>query len=271
MPNEPRLTKAERREQARLAARRMKEETEQRKRRNRIVSVVAIVLGVFVVASFAVGFWALNKDSDTKIVKPKIATSDNAYLYSQEGVGKDDPSAVRVTLFTDYICPFCSTVETEYSDKLRDYAARGLVTIEYHPLALLDNYSLDAEYSTRSTVASAAVADLQPDRWFAFHDALFENQPPENTTGLSDTEIAEIATNVGVNDATIKKFTDGTYDGWVDQAKKQAIDDGITGTPVVKIDGEDFTNLQDSDAFWAALDAAVEAQGLEPTPTGTAE
>jgi protein-disulfide isomerase len=62
-----------------------------------------------------------------------------------------------------------------------------------HSVSILDRLSDGSEYSTRAASASAWVADRAPEQFSAFHESLFADQPEENTPGLSDEQIAQVA------------------------------------------------------------------------------
>ena len=79
-----------------------------------------------------------------------------------------------------------------------------------------------------------------PEQAWAFHGALYENQPKEGTTGLSDDEIAAIARDAGVPSDVVDRFADGTYESWTASVTQKAFDSGIQGTPTVVIDGQQF-------------------------------
>ncbi len=86
-------------------------------------------------------------------------------------------------------------------------------------------------------------------------------QPAENTAGLSDEEIATIATGVGVPQAVADTLADGTYAWWVGQATDLASQDlGSLATPTVLLDGVQLdpstTNYFDPDTLKAAIEAA---------------
>ena len=51
------------------------------------------------------------------------------------------------------------------------------------------------------------MADEAPEQFLDFNAALFANQPAENTEGLSDEEIAQVARDAGVPDEVVSRFT----------------------------------------------------------------
>lgn len=73
----------------------------------------------------------------------------------------------------------------------------GTVLLRIHPMNFLDDASLGTKYSTRAANAFVTVWKAEPDKALAFNKLLFANQPKENTTGLTDAQIAQIASQAG--------------------------------------------------------------------------
>ena len=115
-----------------------------------------------------------------------------------------------------------------------------MARIELRPISFLDETSNGTEYSTRSANAIATVADAAPEASGTSTPRLYEQQPAEGSEGLSDDQIADIATDAGVPADVVDRFTDGTYRPWVASVTQQAFDSGVQGTPTVKIDGTEF-------------------------------
>jgi len=77
-----------------------------------------------------------------------------------------------------------------------------------------------------------------------FMQAMFANQPDENTTGLTDEQILEIAASVGVTDIDTC-VAEGEYVNYVAELTEQTpIQPGLTGiaTPTVTVNGEAIAN-----------------------------
>ena len=169
------------------------------------------------------------------VVVPAGATADGRIA-----VGQAD-APVGVTVFFDYMCPFCGRFEAANSAELDRMVSSGQVRLDLRPMAFLDPQSDGARYSTRAANALATVADGAADKVGAFHRALFSNQPKEGTKGLSDAELADIARDAGVPDAVVDRFDDEQFTGWVSDVTQQAFDAGITATPTVMVNGHPFT------------------------------
>ena len=215
------------------------EAARQQARRRKVVTIIAsaVVLALVVAIVWAVVRAAGGNESSGAtgaVVPPGNLTSEGRIP-----VG-DDNAPVTVTIFYDYMCPACGAFEAGNSDELTRLVADGTAKVELHPMNFLDPTSNGTEYSTRAANAVATVADGAPDQLWAFHSALYENQPEEGTTGLSDDEIAGIAEEAGVPSEVVDRFVDRTYDRWVDSMNAGANEDGVESTPTVLVNGETF-------------------------------
>src|SRR5690606_14596617 len=90
------------------------------------------------------------------------------------------------------------------------------------------------EYSLRAANAAACVAEFSPDDFFAFHEALFADQPAENTDGLSDEELVDLAARAGATPISqIEKcIDDQRFRRWVKDATTRALTGPLPGTEV---------------------------------------
>ena len=236
--------------QAQLAA------ASKRKTRRRLIAtvgalvIVGLVAAVVVAIVQAAGRQRTLPEVTGTVVAPHHLTSTGAIA-----VGKAD-APVKVQLYYDYMCPACGAFEAANSGELDRLVSDGTARIELHPIAFLDGQSSGTEYSTRTANAIAVTADAAPDRVWAFHTALYGQQPEEGSSGLTDQQIAGIATDAGVPANVVERFTQGAYRPWVASVTRDAFATGIEHTPTVKIDGEVFTG----DVFKAGpLTQAIES------------
>lgn len=272
-------SKNDRRDAAREKARELREQQAKRDKRNKLIAIgglsaavvtLVVVAALIIIPSLGPGIAYSADDADsvlpTDVTAPASAEDTGAIPVGQDGVA-GVPAAdgdVVVSVYFDYMCPYCGRFEEANDAELAQLREGGGVTVEYHPVSFLDAQSAGGEYSTRAGNAAAVVADQDPDNYAAFSSALFANQPEEGTKGLSDEEIADLATEVGVPDAVVAQFTATaddadwrTFAPWVAAATNQASADlGGLSTPTVLIDGEQFTG----DMYTAGpLTQAVEA------------
>jgi protein-disulfide isomerase len=169
------------------------------------------------------------------LVTPAIATSNGALM-----LGKAT-APVKVEIYLDYMCPYCGRFERANSGELDRMVADGTARIELYPLSFLDKMSNESRYSTRAANAVATVADRSPDKVLAFSNALFVSQPAEGSAGLSDDQIAKLASGAGVPPEVVARFTEGIFEPWVVASTSAVFKSGVTGTPTVKINGTRFS------------------------------
>lgn len=145
------------------------------------------------------------------------------------GDGKD-----VIDTYVDFMCPNCRAFETEFGEKLQKAAAENKITLNIHPVSVLDRASQGTKYPTRAAGAMYCVAEKTPDASLKFFNSLFENQPDEGTEGLSNAELASYAVAAGATDAA-DCIAKGTYMDYVtDQTRERKIE----GTPTVEINGK---------------------------------
>jgi protein-disulfide isomerase len=175
-------------------------------------------------------------------------------------LGSGAAGAVRVVTYVDYFCPYCGEFEATNGDQLAEWVDNGDIVLEVHPVAILDRASLGTRYSTRAANAAACVADTSPGSFEAFSALLFARQPAENTEGLSDADLVDLASDAGVSDASDVRecIQSERFSGWIAEATERALSgplpnsdlDALTGTPTVIVDGVQYTgSLDDPDEF----------------------
>ena len=162
------------------------------------------------------------------------ATADGGIQLGQDlkpgGSVPDD--VVRVDIVFDYICPVCKHLEDLIGADLRAAAQDGQIMLVMHPLGYLDVYST-TEYSTRAANAAVTIAARAPEQFVAFDLLMWEHQPDEGGAGLSDSEIADLAKQAGVDDAVIAELTARPFGEWVTSATQLNQNrDGFQGTPM---------------------------------------
>ena len=235
--NDPRPTKAVRREEARLKAAQMRKEQERKAKRNRILAISGLVVAVL--ALVGVGFAIVNQNktnqaansdvvyggTSTNVVAPALAdvtapapADDKGGIpvsgTTAEDVGVVGDGDVTLTVYFDFMGPICGQFEEINGDDLDTMLKDGGTTIEYHPISFLDGNSSGTFYSTRAANAAAIVADQAPGQFADFVSAMYVDQPAEGSEGRTDAEIEKIATDVGVPAEVAATFTstvDGTY------------------------------------------------------------
>ena len=249
-----RPTKAERREEARQAALALRAKQEAEARRNRLIGIVgaAAVLIAFVVVVVVI-LTRGGEDKNLPQVQPSFAAANGGgVVMDADGIvtppADADESwpvgafgdAVVVTVYSDPICPWCKVFEQSAMPILEDMRLAGEVVVDHRVVGNLDSQSMGSRYSTRAAAALYTVAELAPEAYVGFEKAVFDNQPAEGTTGLTDEELANIARVSGVPEEAAAAIAEGEHIWWVGQVTNAARElfDGRLATPSVRLNGE---------------------------------
>jgi protein-disulfide isomerase len=271
--NAQRPTRNQARELAREKAREMRLAGSSRVKRNRIfvqlglgvlaLAVIGALTAVILTAFQPAGPGPLNMQSDgIKISSGNVAVPTPANPSDASPVASPANAAgvVDITLYVDYLCPICRQFEEANKDAIADLLARGAATIEIHPIAILTNRSQGTQYSLRAANAAACVANDYPNSFMNFHNALFDNQPQEDTPGWTDEELIGFATQAGAGPAVEQCINDQNFKDWVKASTERAISGdiainnkdkkftGVTGTPTIVINGKQFNPVYDPTA-----------------------
>jgi protein-disulfide isomerase len=276
IPGKPLPPKKDRREEARETARIQREEQKKRETRNRwflrggigigLIAVAAIVAFVVVgsikpptpgPANMASDGIMLEGDGTQITAVSTPATQPDADPVPTDLSERTD--TVDIAVYLDYLCPYCNQFETTNADQINSWLTAGNVTLEVHPVSILDNASAGSKYSTRAANAASCVANYEPDRFLDVNAALFANQPSEGTTGLSNAELVSLAETAGVTDEAVATcITDQEFSDWVGSATDRALSGplpnsslpSLQGTPTVIVEGEQYTgSFEDAAAF----------------------
>ncbi|GAA1390652.1 hypothetical protein GCM10009613_31720 [Pseudonocardia kongjuensis] len=191
----------------------------------------ATVLGIIVVVAFAalVGFGVYWNNSSSSTLVPANATASGV------PTGNADAPAT-VDVYLDFQCPHCKTFEEQAGPTLEELRTSGQAQIVYHPVAFLDRVST-TQYSTRAAAASgcAAEAGVFPE----FERLLYQNQPTEGGDGLPNEQLVQLGQQAGAGPDFAACVDDQRFAPWSQQITQQALRDNVSGTPSVKVNGQD--------------------------------
>jgi protein-disulfide isomerase len=198
----------------------------QERRRNIILA--SVLGGSILLVAGLIGFAIYQTQKPKAYHTPAHATADASGIVAA-GTGR-----VRVDLYVDYQCPVCKGFDNAASTSLDQMVTKDQITLVYHPVAFLDRMS-STQYSTRAASASGCAADLS--HFLEFTRVLYGKQPPENSAGLSDDQIIQVAGQAGIIDPKFATCVrDETYKNWVAHVTDSAAGKKVVGTPTVLVD-----------------------------------
>ncbi|SEM99927.1 DUF4190 domain-containing protein [Cryobacterium sp. TMT1-3] len=196
-------------------------------------------------------------ESSTPLPTGQLGAADFDGGYLEFGTG-----VVIIDEYVDPMCPYCAQFEAANGELLAAGVASGDITLRVHSLTFLDRMSQGTDYSSRASAALTCQATLNPGETLAFLSALFANQPLEQTAGLSNGELAALATGA----SNIADCIDsGDYQAWSQQNTEAALTgpiegaeiESVKGTPTVLVDGVQYTgSLTDTAEFSAFVASA---------------
>jgi protein-disulfide isomerase len=287
MSNTAENGKKARREHARELARQEREAEKRRRKRNRLLIQGGIIVAVLAAATAVAVVIATS--TTTSATNPKNMASDGI-LFTGDGttlspvptkalkagadpVATDTSStgaAVNIVTYIDYACPICQTFETTNAEQITGWATSGEASLEIHPISILDRVSLGTKYSSRAANAAVCVANYEPDEYMAVNDALFAQQPAENTSGLDTAALKKLVADAGADsDQVASCIGDKRFADWVKNATDRVTagelaSDTVTefqGTPTVLVNGQLYQGAFDDASAFQAFVSSVAAAG----------
>lgn len=223
---------------ARLHEQRAREAQAAKTRRRIVVGVSSVaVLALVGGVAFAVSGSSSGDSAPTgPLVVPANASGPDGTLVTY---GKAD-AAHTLKVYEDFRCPVCEQLETSAGSTIRQLADDGTYKIEYQLATFLDD-NLGGKGSKTALNAAGAALNEGVDKFKAFHDVLYANQPDERKDGFGDVNtILTLADQVpGLKtDAFVKAVTEGTYLPWAAKVSAAFDASGVSGTPTVQLDGK---------------------------------
>lgn len=276
-------SKKERRDQAREHAREMREAERKRKVRNSWILRGSVGIALVAVAVITVLVVNSVRQAEIDAATPKPGPANmlsDGILLQGDGTGEivavptagiavggemvptdltKHADTVNIVTYVDYFCPVCQAFEQANAEQLGTWVSSGAATLEVHPIAILDGASLGTRYASRAANAMACVANYQPNVYFQASNAMYANQPEEQTTGLKNAEIASILAQAGATDVNIAScINDEEFKQWVtaatDRTNVGPIPNSelarVQGTPTVLVNGYQYPgSISDANEF----------------------
>ncbi|MEY4320295.1 MAG: hypothetical protein RLZZ471_236 [Actinomycetota bacterium] len=280
-PHKP--TRSEQRDAARAKAKELREQHKKNEKRKGIVVKLGIGAGVVAVAAIiaAVILTGVANESGQSET-PSNLTANNGILIGAGGVAILDgkvpapiatPAAttkpVHIVTYIDYQCPYCAHFENANLKQIKGWLDTGFATLEIRPISFLDGRGSPNTYSSRAANAALAVAKYSPNKFFAFNEALFLNQPAENTKGPENDQLIELAKSLGVNSNAFQAAVKNKDFGkWILSTTSKVLGNpvidsnptvNLEGTPLVLVNGQSYTGAIDNAAEFSQFVTGIAA------------
>ncbi|MGH3719452.1 MAG: DsbA family protein [Pseudonocardiaceae bacterium] len=179
-----------------------------------VIAGVAIVVVLIIVVGVGLLVQSRNKTGPLGPAIP-VAAAGVEYRVAAQGdtIVTGNPQApVTIDIYEDFMCPVCGQFEKLYHPRLAQAAADGKAKVVYHPVAILDDRSVPAGYSTLA--AGATLCATQSGIFPRFHDSLYATQPPEGGQGWTSAQLVQLGRSLGAG---------GGFEGCVQTGAQQRV------------------------------------------------
>lgn len=156
---------------------------------------------------------------------------------------------VHIVEFADFRCPFCEKFFTDTESQIiKDYVNTGKASFSFRQFPFLGPAS--------TVAADAAECANNQGKFWAFHDYMYKNQPPESDTSMyTNDNLTQIAGQLGMDTNT---FSSCLNDKQTDAKAQTDLTDGqkagVSGTPTIFVNGIPVVGAQPYSAFQQIID-----------------
>jgi protein-disulfide isomerase len=167
-----------------------------------------------------------------------------------DGAPARGPATAPVTIveFSDFHCPFCKSVFSTLKQVLAHYGER--VRLVYR------DFPIDQLHPRARQAAEAARCARDQDRFWAFHDAIYEGPPEADTARL-----LEYARQVGADaEALDRCVSAGTHKDAVQRDIDEGLRLGVRATPTFFVNGRRLAGAQSLETFRRIIDDELESK-----------
>ena len=212
-----------------------------------VIAGVAIVVVLAVVVGGGIWLQHHNKNKASALpVAIPVAAAGVKYRVAEQGdtiVTGNLHAPVTIDIYEDFMCPVCGQFEKLYHQGLAQAAADGKAKVVYHPVAILNDYSVPPGYS--KLAAGATLCAAQAGIFPRFHDSLFDAQPTEDGPGWTSAQLQQLGRSLGGGDGFTRCVQSGAQQQHVTTATENASryisglrSDHQFGTPSVLVNGK---------------------------------
>ena len=163
----------------------------------------------------------------------------------------ESSAAVVVREYADYQCPSCGAFARNVAPELRRaYIDTGRIRFEFYDFAWIGPESRDAANAARCAGAQ--------DRYWSYHDLLYQNQAGENAGAFTRDKLKAFGRTLGLDAVQLDRCVDdASFASAVEADLAAARSQGFTGTPTFLIGDQRIVGAQPFEVFAAAIDAVL--------------
>lgn len=174
----------------------------------------------------------------------KLAKSKSKELESNpfSPVKGAEDAKVTIVEFFDYRCGFCKRVTPTIDAVLSEHKDVKVVYKEYPVLG---------PQSSNAAIVSAAVAKVDKEKWFTFHDDMMKKSPS------TQDQMLDLAAAIGLDRAKVKEAMESDeVKKYIQETNELGSVIGVRGTPAFLINGQLFPGAMSKEQFNAHINDA---------------
>ena len=163
-----------------------------------------------------------------------------------------DPDApITIIEFADFQCPYCGRFFAETKPQIDEtYMQSGKVRFAYFNFAFLGPESQWA--------AEAAECASDQNKFWEYHDKLYDNQSGENQGAFNKDNLKKFAEELGLDTSVFNECLDsGKYTQLVQDESSMASSIGVRSTPTFLINGQAVVGAQPFEIFQQTIDSLL--------------
>lgn len=185
---------------------------------------------------------------------PQGPTTVNIKVTADDPVLGDPNAKLTIVEFADYQCPYCGRFQTDVEKKLiQDYVNTGKVKFVYKNLAFLGQESTDS--------ANAALCAKEQNKFWEYHDKLFDNQKGENQGAFAIDNLKKFASDLGLNATQFNSCLDAKkYNTQIQADIAEANKNGFNSTPSTAVGKIPLIGALPYEQFKSAIESALAAK-----------
>lgn len=150
-------------------------------------------------------------------------------------------AAVTIVEFSDFQCPYCRAVQPTLEQLMQEYPDDVKLIYRHFPLP-------SHQYAMKAAEASECAADQE--KFWEYHDLLFENQDALHASALKD-----YAKRLGLNTTAFNACLDsGAMQQRIEIIVKNGVEKGVTGTPTFLINDKIIYGNQPYSVFKSSVE-----------------
>ena len=207
--------------------------------------IITILIAAWIISIGILGAgWLISRElardsvlENQVVTEPVINEPVNIEIPDSKSQLGNKDSKVTVIEFADFQCPFCGQWHQEIWSKLKsEFIDSNKINFVYWDFAFLGEESHKA--------AEAALCAKDQNKFWQYHDLLFQSQKGENEGAFADMNLKKFAVGIGLDKNQFNScFDSRIHKPIVEEATAKAGEYGVNSTQTVFINGLKFEGV----------------------------